>query len=1220
MMKIQTICKQVLVLVLTLIGVEIKAQLIETYNSPSGKDTLTVDKTKIQVQVLDTTIKFFKLKDKIDKSVYFDSLKFQDAMGDDTLVYSYQLRYKSGISDSKYLNSILYLLDTLHIIGDCHRIFNGGKFGETGYLIVSLFNVSDTALLKSYCGYNGHTFVKLEIVGGLYLGFVKTNLTSQSFDFSEYLDATNDFQFTEPNLFYYNILTSAPNDWHYPKSWHLKNTGNNNHSSYSGSAGADINAEEAWANIYSGSCAGITVAILDDGVMANHQDLNTFQYGYNALKHDPIYSTIKPGYNRTNEYFHNNGLPDKGARHGTPCAGIACGAGNNGIGITGVAYSSTVVGIKCLGVQGIGSTISLAFGYYLAVDSANVDVISGSYAIVKTLNQYNSYIINAAIDYAIYSGRGGLGVSVFHSTGNNDANGCNPGADKVGYPASYEKVIAVTGTDVCDKLKGTGDCADGCSSPASYGYGTDIAAPYHDIWTTDNGGIVRNSLGQLVGRGYNDSNYTVFKGTSASCPMAAGVMALIYSANPFLNISQSRFIIESTADKVGSYTYTNGVANQPNGSWSLQLGYGRINAGEAVKLALKTKVKLKAMNIPGVVDLDESIIFKNNFVNFPVINVQFNDNDGKYGNYNVKWYKNGKLFYSSTTNSVAISSPGRYYATIENNCNNKSLLITETIDIRPSCNEVGYNTSMINGTTINTTVVMPTVTNTEYVPINGDLVVSTGGNLTAVNRVFIFGGSCSRVLVQNGGSFTAINCKFVGCDNWQGLISDGGGSSISLVNCSVSDATAGLISKNGGGISSTGSEFANNYLHIGAENGSVSTTVSFFANFFLDMKDLGMVLNPECSNSYYSNLSISEHQPQVYLKNMNTGDFEDNVFQVVNSYFNNNAKAIVSKNCAGLTVDDNSFSGLYETVLVCKSSNDLQISNNEFENKDEGLITNVIKDGIYCEDIQNSQILSNEIKRYRYGIQFIQNINSAILSTMQDNKFRNNNIGLVIGSEINPIGAGMSSVNLPCSTKNTIQLNIVCNLFTGNKYGVVGSGPLKTQGSLSLSAGNRFKAGGTVLNEENSFMIYNCGTLINYHRFFVNGDDDILPNMNSSILDVDGLVMNFGTNNNVSSVTTSASQTCTSLLTGPNLNINSIDDEAILVFPNPLHNGSLNITGLYSFSTITIYTIDGKKVLELLAAEDSVLVDVQDLSAGVYIIQISSGGLIHQEKLIKLDD
>ncbi|MDI1234639.1 MAG: S8 family serine peptidase [bacterium] len=644
----------------------------------------------------------------------------------------------------------------------------------------------------------------------------------------------------------------------------MKNTGSNNYYGYSGSNGADINVEGAW-DLLNGSCGGINIAILDFGVTP-HPDLTTFGFGFNALKHDPYFLTP------VNSHFRiNNGKPEKNFGHGTACAGIAAGKGNNGIGITGVAYKSTVFGIKIFESSGLSSTLVMCAAYYLAVDSAKADVISGSYALFSPkINSYNSFAISQAINYANNFGRNGLGTSIFHSTGNG-TSGCLPAdpPNKIGFPASNPQVIAVTGTDVCDGLKRSGDCTgwvhpQGECSVASYGPGTDIAAPYHDIWTTDIPGIL----------GYSTGDYTNFSGTSAACPIVGGVMGLIYSANPYLSQSQARMIIESTAAKVGSYSYTN-VTNQPNGTWSNELGYGRVDAQQAVNKALITKIDLRISNGPSDFDASEGTITKSDFTMYPMLHLYFKDNGGAYINYNVKWYRDGILISTVTSAPyIDLSKPGKYYATVENNCNNKYLLRTEEIEIRPTCTGISYNNAYSAGYTFFGVTTFPTISNIEPVPVNGDLIIGAGATVNVSNRQFIFG-NCSKLIIQFGGTLNATNCQFIGCDNWQGIICDGATSSVNITNSYIANATTGIISKSGGALNINLSTFAYNYLHAAIDGSLLTSNIDLYNNNFTELTDMGAG-TPPCNNAYYNGLIISTQQPKIYIKSSLAGSVNSN--------------------------------------------------------------------------------------------------------------------------------------------------------------------------------------------------------------------------------------------------------------------------------------------------------------------------------------------------------
>lgn len=350
------------------------------------------------------------------------------------------------------------------------------------------------------------------------------------------------FEYAEPDFLMF-IQPLSVYDPHLGDQWALKNTGTNT-STWGGIAGADMNVFPAW-NKATG--ASIKVAVLDVGVDLNHPDL---------------INNLLPGKDCTG--LGGDGAANSNEAHGAACAGIIGAVRNNGEGIVGVAYNAKIIPIR-IGYGNLTTYPSwIAQGIDWACDDANADVLSNSYKMGSP-----SALIRDAIDRAATNGRGGKGSVVVFAAGNNGTNTAD-------FPSSYHKTISVIAMSMCNERKSFSSC-DGESWSSNYGTNTDVAAPGVDIYTTDN----------VNSGGYSANDYySNFGGTSSACPNVAGVVALILSANPSLTGEEARYILESTCEKVGGYTYNPSVSGQPNSTWSDELGYGRVNAYKAVCKAL----------------------------------------------------------------------------------------------------------------------------------------------------------------------------------------------------------------------------------------------------------------------------------------------------------------------------------------------------------------------------------------------------------------------------------------------------------------------------------------------------------------------------------------------------------------------------------------------------------------------------------------------------------
>ncbi len=364
------------------------------------------------------------------------------------------------------------------------------------------------------------------------------------------------------------LRQTSPTDEYYGRQWHLNNTGQEG-----GLPGADINAPEAW--VKGGEGQDILVGMLDDSCDVDHEDLRD---NYIGIGNDPYEASTAEG-------FDDPRPKQIGDQHGTAVMGLAV-ARANALGIRGVAYLSRFTASRGLGVL---SDAQIANAYLFARQQ-EVDVHINSWGICCGVP--NPPILEDALEIAFIEGRDldgeegtdpPRGMVVVFASGNESAL-VEAGRELSTLPT----VIGVGASNHLDQL----------SSYSNYGPEVDVLAPGGDefvggsmvgLTTTDND----DSAG-YIDDGYNvggfyeftgevdvdpDGLYSgYFIGTSAACPVAGGVAALVLSVNPLLTATDVRLILEHTADKInrGDAEYDQ-TTNR-----SLRYGYGRINAEAAV--------------------------------------------------------------------------------------------------------------------------------------------------------------------------------------------------------------------------------------------------------------------------------------------------------------------------------------------------------------------------------------------------------------------------------------------------------------------------------------------------------------------------------------------------------------------------------------------------------------------------------------------------------------
>jgi subtilisin family serine protease len=464
--------------------------------------------------------------------------------------YSVNLKYNFGqVSKNRHNNTIENPIFTSN-----YYVYTDGTLqSPTTELFFKPINIFEFKKLFSHIGLiEEHKVLK----GYYYLNVTdnKYNTGESIFKLCEIIYKSNLVSIIEP---VFSKLLRIENPLR-PGEWNIRNSG----TVAGGIVGADMQVENAWC---SSTGTGIRVAVIDDGVDLTHPDL---------------LANLLPGYDATGN--NSGGAPTTNNPHGTNCAGIIASVDNT-IGAIGVAYNARIIPIR----QGIVSG-----GFYNTNETwqtncfneavaRGADVISNSWGGGSPSAQ-----LEAAIQNALTNGRGGKGCIVLFAAGNRNST--------ISYPSSLANVISVGASTPCDTRKrssndptfvnpGVNTDPEGTSCDgefqwgSNFGTGLDLMAPGVHISTTD-----------LVGfNGYSfDDYFTEFNGTSSACPNAAAVVALILSANQNLTGAQARNILEQTCDKVGGYNYQSNVSGQPNGTWTSQAGYGRINADKAVLMAL----------------------------------------------------------------------------------------------------------------------------------------------------------------------------------------------------------------------------------------------------------------------------------------------------------------------------------------------------------------------------------------------------------------------------------------------------------------------------------------------------------------------------------------------------------------------------------------------------------------------------------------------------------
>lgn len=354
----------------------------------------------------------------------------------------------------------------------------------------------------------------------------------------------------------------VPNDPQYANQWHL----------------STIRAQQAWLNLISSpaTMAGgnnIKIAVFDSGCNSSITELNNYYKvspGYDAMDPNVFKNSKKGAYGADSDLLNHGASTDAGG-HGTEVASTAAAHTNNSLNGAGVAPGAIIYPVRITDSSFQGSDIGIVGGLLQLMhmhqqwayaltgakekitndnDSKYADVFKTQVSpliVPKIVNisygiMANGFGSNALLQKYFKKFHDTYGGLIFVSSGNENVN-----LNQSRYP--YMEVVSAIDKTLnravfnATQASNIGDCVT-------------LTAPGTGIICTDNKGKA-----------------VTVQGTSFSCPIVAGVAALVWGQNSRLSNTQVEQILSRTAIKPKS-----GAANSTYGD-------GMVDAEAAVKAA-----------------------------------------------------------------------------------------------------------------------------------------------------------------------------------------------------------------------------------------------------------------------------------------------------------------------------------------------------------------------------------------------------------------------------------------------------------------------------------------------------------------------------------------------------------------------------------------------------------------------------------------------------------
>jgi subtilisin family serine protease len=348
-----------------------------------------------------------------------------------------------------------------------------------------------------------------------------------------------------------------PNDTYFYNQWYLQKIG----------------APEAWN--HSIGFEGVTVAVIDSGVDINHPDLkgniwrNTREVPGNGLDDDGNgYVDDVNGWDFVNG--DNDPRPEMvandnrlGAVHGTVSAGVIAAKGDNGQGVAGVTWQSTIMPLRALDANGQGDPTAVVQAVEYAVKNG-AKVIN-----LSLVGTVKDELLRIALRHAYDAG-----VFVVAAAGNAPDGAAAVNLDvSPRYPVCLDQesdenfVYGVAASDDQNRKADVSNYGAGCVDLTAPGTRFVGLRPYRpDVL------------------GFSQPYGGYFSGTSIAAAVVSGGVALLRSMDPTLTPKQITYLLTESAAPINKY----------NLGYVDKLGRGLLDLDRATDVLLARQMKMQA--------------------------------------------------------------------------------------------------------------------------------------------------------------------------------------------------------------------------------------------------------------------------------------------------------------------------------------------------------------------------------------------------------------------------------------------------------------------------------------------------------------------------------------------------------------------------------------------------------------------------------------------------